>query len=439
MRLAKLRAVDHARHSKLLRTLNAARHYFQAQLEGGSNAASRLATALAFSEHPLWDQRITSSLMTRFAPESNAELWSQVVAGLPRYRQLIKADPQLTRSIILKAPGINGEKGVLLMYFEYNWVRLALGMTNEEFAWIDQHFDLILSTSWSPTDYASLALLLAKTQGPVFVQPCNFSETEKLSGFHPRISVLNSLPCDWIDPQFYPPTPKQERDIDFLMVANWGEFKRHWDFFDALRKLPAHLRVVLVGQSEAGRDADFIRHLAARIGVPQTLEIHQSIPISEVSALQSRAKVSLIFTRREGCCVASVESLFAGCALGMRADAHIGPLHYIHAETGLRLRPGHLSEDLLRLLEMSEKLDPTTWAAEHISCHQTHAKLNTHLRATAQDRGLPWTRDLALPHWRPYPRHAHPEDAASFAPLYQDLHTRFPTVFGRDLLQTSVR
>lgn len=439
MLLARLRGVDHARHSKLLRTLNAARHFFQARLEGGANAASRLATALAFSEHPLWDRRITSALMNRFSPESNTRLWSQVVAGLPRYRQLLKTDPRLTRSIILKAPGSNGEKGVLLMYFEYNWARLALGMTDEQFAWIDQHFDLILSTSWSPTDYAALALLLAKTHGPVFVQPCNFSETDKLAGFHPRVSVLDSLPCDWIDPQFYPPTPKQERDIDFLMVANWGEFKRHWDFFAALRKLPAHLRVVLVGQSEGGRDADFIRRLAARLGVPQKLEIHQSIPIAEVSALQTRARVSLIFTRREGCCVASVESLFAGCALGMRADAHIGPLHYIHPETGLRLRPGHLSEDLMRLLEMSGNLEPSSWAAAHISCHQTHAKVNARLRASALERGLPWTADLALPHWRPYPRHADSADADALEPLYQDLNARFPGVFGGDLLQTSVR
>ena len=152
-----------------------------------------------------------------------------------------------------------------------------------------------------------------------------------------------------------------------------------------------------------------------------------------------RAKVSLIFTRREGCCVAAVESLFAGCALGMREDAHVGPLEYIHAQTGLRLRPGHLSEDLMRLLELSATLSPSEWAADHISCHRTHAKINARLNASCLDRGLPWTKDLALPHWRPYPKLAREPEAAELHSCYQMLHQKIPRVFGPNLAETSTR
>jgi len=364
----------------------------------------------------------------RFPFHGNGDFWASVVRDLPRYREPLATDPALTRSILLKAPGAGGEKGVLLMLFEYNWMRLFCGLSNEEFQWLEERFDFIFSTSWSPTDYAALAFILAKSRGPVFVQPCNFRESGKLSEFDPRIAVLDSLPCDWINPDGYPPH-EGSRPIDFLMVANWGEFKRHWDFFLALRKLPADLRVVLVGQKEGGRDAEFIRRLAAEIGVPQRLEIHQSLPIDEVAALQSQAKVSLIFSRREGCCVAAVESLFAGCALGMRADAHVGPLDYINERTGLRLRPGHLAEDLQKLLEISSNLEPAAWAREHVSCFITHEKLNRQLIASAQDRGLPWTRDLAIPHWRPYPCYLRAADAEAMRPVYEDLHSRFPAVF----------
>jgi glycosyltransferase involved in cell wall biosynthesis len=433
------RLQDTVRHSRLMRSLNAIRLWMLAGLKSGDEAADCLGRALGFSEHAAWDERITQSLMRRFHPDSSGAIWQKAVAGAPRYRELLKTSPQLNRSIILKAPGEGGERGVLLMYFEYNWARLVLGLSDSEFRWLDDHFDLVLSTSWSPTDYSLLALLLGKVRNPLYVQPCNHLEAEKLASFHPNLVVLDSLPCDWIDPVFYPRTSGSTRDIDFLMVANWGEFKRHWDFFRCLQKMPPGLRVVLVGQSEGGRDSDYIRRLAVRLGVPQKLEIHQSLPVTEVAALQLRSKVSLIFSRREGCCVAAVESLFAGCALGMRADAHVGPLAYINERTGLKLRPGHLPEDLMQLLSLSGSLDPASWAGAHISCHQTHARLNAQWRDSCRRRGLPWTRDIALAHWHPYPKHASPADALALQPCYHLLHERFPRVFSADLLEISTR
>ncbi|MEN3940361.1 glycosyltransferase [Prosthecobacter sp. SYSU 5D2] len=408
-------------------------------LASPQNGAGMLCRALEFSESPKLDAIIIRRLRHAGRFPEASDFWQPIVAALPRYRTLVVQKPHLTRSIILKAPGPSGEKGVLLMYFEYNWVRLALGIPEAEFKWLDDHYDLILSTSWSPTDYASLSLILARTSGPVFVQPCNYKERSKLAKFHPRIVPLESLPCDWIDPQFYSSETTGERPIDILMVANWGEFKRHWDFFNALRHLPPHWRLVLVGQKEGGRDADFILKLAREIGVLQQLEIHQSIPAEQVSQLQLQARVSLIFSLREGCCVAAVESLFAGCALGIRADAHVGPLHYIHEQTGKRLRPGRIAQDIYDLHQAAPSLKPAAWAMENISCLQTHAKLTQVLRQHSEQRGLPWTQDTVLPHWRPYPRHAKEQDAEALRPAYEECHRRFPQVFSADLLGTSHR
>ena len=437
--LFKWHLLDSLRHSRALRSLNALRLYLIARCSRSIRAAELYVRSLAFSESSVLDGVLIRRVVRNGELLHDEATWAAVVSNLPRYRQLIREQTQLTRSIVLKEPGLNGEKGVLLMYFEYNWVRLALGLSGQDMKWFDENFDLILSTSWSPTDYAALALILAKTKSPVFVQACNYGEADKLRQFHPRIVVLDSLPCDWIDPQFYPSIMDSLRPIDLLMVANWGEFKRHCDFFEALRVMSPSLRVVLVGQAEGGRDADFIRSMAARIGVPQTLEIYQSIPIEEVSKLQAQAKVSIIFTRREGCCVASVESLFAGCALGMRSDAHVGPLHYINEQTGLKLRPGHLSADLEKLINVSGSLKPHEWAASNISCKQTIKKTNTLLQESALTRGLPWTEDLAEPHWRPYPTFANPADRIRIASIYEELHRRFPSVFGMNLMTDSRR
>lgn len=428
-KVLRLRAIDSLRHSHFLRKCNAFRLFLLGALASDPSKSARLwCQAIGFGEGPGTGDRILSCLKSRFRFEECPGLWDKVVRGLPRYRDLLDSDPALTRSIILKAPGEGGEKGVLLMYFEYNWIRLLAGLSDAEFKWLEERFDFVFSTSWSPTDYAALAYLVSRTNGPVFVQPCNFTERARLEAVHPRVKVLDSLPCDWINPGFYVDPPK-DRPIDFVMVANWGEFKRHWDFFLALRKLPKNLRVVLVGQKEGGRDGEFIRALAAEIGVKQDLEIHQSMPIEGVTLLQKQAKVSLIFSRREGCCVAAVESLFAGCALGMRADAHVGPLAYINESTGLRLRPAHLADDLRRLLEIAPGLDPAAWARENLSCFTTHEKTNRQISESARLRGLPWTRDLAVPHWRPYPRYVHDEDAEGFRPLYEELNRRFPKVF----------
>jgi glycosyltransferase involved in cell wall biosynthesis len=325
------------------------------------------------------------------------------------------------------------------MYFEYNWARLLLGIPEPDFRWMDENFDLVLSTSWSPTDYAVLGLVAARVSGPMFVQPCNYEEIPKIEAFHPRLHCISSLPCDWINPAFYRPKPYAERTTDIVMVANWGDFKRHWELFHALSKLPRQLKIVLIGQPEGGRDHAFIRRQARDFGVPQELEFHESISIDQVAAHQCNAKVSLILTRREGCCVAAVESLFAGCALAMRQDAHVGPRAYINENTGRLLRPGRIAEDLAALLRDAAGFQSREWAMENRSCHQTHAKLNAILRTHALQRGLPWTRDLVLPHWRPYPTFVHASDQQSMRPVYEELHARYPQVFSQDLWQDSWR
>lgn len=397
---------------------------------------ARLTRALTMLESPASRRRAVEALHRKPGFDDPAP-WEATVRAEPRYAGLLKDKPHLTRSVVLKAPGPGGEKGLLLMTFEYNWARLLLGLDAAGRRWMDENYDLVLSTSWSPTDYAVLGLALACTTGDVFVQSCNYGEIAAIEAFHPRLRCLQTLPCDWINPVLYEPKAPSERETDIVMVANWGEFKRHWELFSALRHMPAHLKIVLIGQREPGRSTETIRALARAHGVPQQLEIHESIPIAEVARLQCQAKVSVIMTRREGCCVAAVESLFAGCALAMRTDAHVGPLAYINEHTGQRLRPGHVHEDLMTLLTKASKLTPRQWAVENLACHLSREKLNQLLKTSAECHGKPWTSDIAQPHWRPHPTLAHEADRERLQPAYDELHRRFPQVFSVDLIETS--
>ncbi|MBX7207539.1 MAG: glycosyltransferase [Verrucomicrobiaceae bacterium] len=438
MRL-KLSMLDGIRHSRVMRGLAAwmclARAWASPDV---ARCGALLTRALELSD----SFRVldgANALLARRAPVGDVMLWSKVVSSQPRYARALREDKTLSRSIVLKAPGAGGEKGVLLMTFEYNWARLLLGIPDEEFHWIDEEYDLVFSASWSATDYAVLALAASKVRGTVFVQSCNYEEVARIERFHPRLKCLPTLPCDWINPVLYQPKPFADRTKDIVMVANWGEFKRHWDLFRALAQLPPGLKVVLIGQKEGGRDKEFIRRLAREFGARQELEIHESIPIHAVAAHQCDAKVSVIMSRREGCCVAAVESLFAGCALAMRADAHVGPLAYINEQTGARLRPGRIAEDLSSLLGRAGQLHPREWAVKNLACHVSHAKVNAVLRDETLRAGRPWTRDIVLPQWRPHPTFASRDEQEAMRPAYDELHAKWPHVFSPDLWSESWR
>jgi glycosyltransferase involved in cell wall biosynthesis len=431
------RLEDQLRHSPQLRTTLALWHWLRSRLARRPVAQIRhLGKALGLAEHPAVARLLTEDFRFLLRPDLEPA-WRTAVAGHPRYAPLLRDQPLLTRSVVLKAPA-DGEKGVLLNYFEYNLARvLALGDT--DLACLDAHYHLVFIASWSPTDYALLGSALLRLKSPLFLQCANEAERERLTALHPRLVVLPGLACDWVDPGFYQPRPMAERRIDVLMVANWGEFKRHWEFFLALRRLPADLRVVLIGQRESGRDRAFIERLARRLGVPQQLELLESLPIEQVTELECDARVSVILSRREGGCVAAVESLFAGCALAMRADARIGSSAHINDRTGRRLRPGRIAQDLADLLAEAGSLDPRAWACANIRHDLTLQRINTLLRTQALAEGRPWTSDLAVPHWRPHPTLAQAADRDRLQPAYAELHRRFPHLVGADLMERSHR
>lgn len=428
--------LDALRHSPQLREFAGWGYWLRALVQKSNPATASLACrALDLAQSDQLEGKARNRLAYSMP---NSELWRQVVAGLPRYRELVPKQPSLTRSIVLKRPSAR-EKGVLLLYFEYNWARLFLQLSADEVTWLEDHYDLILAASWSPTDYAALALATSVWRGTIWIQPANHEEAGKIAAFHPRLRVLDTLACDWVNPEFYRPKPFAERSIDLIMIANWGAFKRHWEFFEALAKMPASLRVVLIGQREGGRTMETIRSLAAELKVPQTLEFHESLSIDQVTAMQCDAKVSVLMSRREGGCVAAVESLFAGCALAMRSDAHVGSRAHINDQTGALLRPGHIAEDLSALLGRAARLKPREWAVENISCQRTTEKLNSTLRQHRLAEGSPWTRDLVLANWRPHPTFARKADQLEMVPAYEELHRRFPSVFPADLWRESWR
>lgn len=432
LRRAGIRRLDAVKYSPKTTALRLASA--RAQLgfvRDNAGRANLLARAYRLAEA----QRTRAALRPQTEPYLNGAkgaVWRENHVGWDRYPRA-RESARINRTIILKAPQPHGEKGVMLVMFEYNWLRLLANV--KDLGYLSERFDIVLSTSWSPTDYALLALALQSLRGTIFVQACNYTEIPWIEEFSPRLKCLPCIACDWINPNCYQPKPCAQRQTDILMVANWAPFKRHWQLFDALRRMSRHLRITLIGQEEGRHTLAMLRDQAALFGVKQDINFVEDITIDDVTRYQCDSKVSLILSRREGCCVAAVESLFADSPLGMMCDAHVGPKAYVNSQTGMLLSPHRMDMQLQRFLENAEGFRARAWATENISCHKSIVKVNAFLRSHSQQHNARWTTDLKTPHWRPYPIFLDPHDRQEMRPVYEDLYARFPEVFGPDLLE----
>jgi glycosyltransferase involved in cell wall biosynthesis len=353
-----------------------------------------------------------------------AATWRRAGVGMARYHGSFGGfdGGPLTSSLVLKAPGPEGEKGVLYSAFEYNWVRLLNTPRVRELL---QRYYLVGASSWSPTDYAVLTQFAGLCDDPVLMGISNPADIRHYTLMRPVVEALPLMACDWIDPAHYHPRPRDRRTIDILMVANWLPFKRHALLFEALRTMRRDLRIVLVGRDAPGRTADTVRREACLFGVRQELELLTSIGIDEVTRLQCDSRMTVLFSRREGSCVAVVESFFADTPVAMMRDAHVGAKAYVNAQTGILAARRGLGHQLSRLLEEGARYTPRAWALERVTFAHSCARLNRILQELAASRGRPWSTDIASFCWRPYPTYADATDAVRLGPAIEELREEF--------------
>lgn len=355
-----------------------------------------------------WTRRRLRRRMVPLLTTPQRERWREHGIGLRRYFGEFAdiRDRVVTTSLVLKAP-MGEEKGVLYSSFEYNWLRIARSPGAREFF---RDYYLVGASSWSPPDYASFVHLAGLSADPVFIGVSNRADLEAYAMAAPVIEPLPLMACDWINPDLYRPRPRDERSIDVLMVANWMPFKRHWLLFQALRRMRRDLRVVLVGRSAPGRGEREIREEAEAFGVRQDLEVYSDLGIDRVTELQCDARISVLFSAREGSCVVPVECFFADTPVAMMHDGHVGSRAYINDSTGVLVRRRALASQLEGFLERHRSFEPRRWALENASCHSSSRKLNQYLSAYARKHGRPWSRDIAPMCWRPSPQLLRAED-----------------------------
>ncbi len=342
--------------------------------------------------------------------------WDQFLPG---------SQPRTVRkSIILKTPQANGEKGVLFVSFEDNWLRL---LRHANVAKLARDYHLIISPTWSPPHDLPLLLAVKLWPGVLFTTISSIDDLPVFARISPQIITIPLLSSSWVNPAVFAPDPTQAKKYDIAMVANFALYKRHFALFRALREMSRDTKVVLMGRGWDGRTKDDLEKEASWFGVKDRLTILEGPPDPEMVRTLCSSKVSVIMSKGEGSCVAIAESLFVDVPVGLLEDANVGSRVFINAQTGRFLRPRHLAEDLTKLIQDYRQFHPREWMLENgKSYRESSDTLNRALKSWSSQQGEPWTVDLMPFHWRPTARYLTLEEARSMDGEYQ----RFEREYG---------
>jgi glycosyltransferase involved in cell wall biosynthesis len=371
-------------------------------------AAARLATSDAALT------RIMERIHRRVGLLNPADLdWTEYLPNL--------ADRRMARAAILKPWVDEREKGVVFISYEGEWIRLFHHCDVRQFA---RRYTLVIAPSSSPHNLINYVFPAAYPD-PIFTLISNRKDLEVLPRVSPKYVAVPLYASSWVNPEVFQPRPWDQRDIDLIMVANFGKVKRHHVLFKALRQMPARLRVLLVGQDQDSRTADTIRAEARCFGVDRRFEIVSNATYFEVVRALCRSRTSVVLSRREGSCVVVAESLFADTPVGLLQDAEIGSRAFLNPATGRFLRHANLAAQLVEFIETAADYSPRQWAQAHISCFHSTRILNDLLKRHLRQAGQDWTQDIAPLYWCPDPCLVRAEDRRRLAAARDDIRSRF--------------
>ena len=320
-------------------------------------------------------------------------------------------DPEIRKSLIIKPYNeATGERGAVFISFEYQWQKLLSMRNRAEFA---RRYDIVVSPTWTPPHTVLNCTFAHLWPEPVFTLISNLSDIRTFPRLCPNYRVVELFASSWVNPDLFTPRLWEERDIDLVMLANFGIYKRHHVLFRAMRDLPRDWKVVLVGQPNGSRTARVLLDEAAAFGVRDRVQLRERVSDGEVCELLCRARMSLICSKREGSCVAVVESMFADTPVGLLSGAGIGSGAFVNENTGAFLEERHLARELAALHARAPAMQPRRWSLDHgIDARSSSRKLSEALARAASERGRPWTRDLLPFHWRPDPMPLDPAESA---------------------------
>ena len=110
---------------------------------------------------------------------------------------------------------------------------------------------------------------------------------------------------------------------------------------------------------------------ARHYGVADQLEMYERLTPPQVNEQLNRAKVNLLWSRKEGFNRAIIEGMFAGVPGLMRRGHNYGYAYpYINSQTGRFSSEQDLPDQLAEMVDAYERFSPRAWVMEHMTCQK---------------------------------------------------------------------
>lgn len=322
----------------------------------------------------------------------------EITATTASFAQL-REDPWkiLGKRILVVKSAAEHERGVIVMDYMYTFPTFQ-GLF--DLRAVMQRYHLVLEPSWVGCCNLDVLSYLDLDQ-PVFVETTEPRDVGFLRRLDRNLIPLKTAGNWWVDDRMMRPLDAVTKDIDVVMVSGWSRYKRHARVFAAVRKLRdqgRRLKMLLIGY---GRGMDltrtFLQDVASFFGIDDQIEWRENLHGDAVNLQLNRAKVHVLWSRKEGYNRAIIEAMLAGVPTILRAGHNYGYHYpYINPQTGCFADEDDLPMKLLRMVESYDEFEPRQWVLANMSCEVATEIMSRQIREFVTARGERWTRDIAV-------------------------------------------
>lgn len=304
-------------------------------------------------------------------------------------RPLAEDPERLINSLAIVVASAESGRGRGVIILKYNFAFPLFAKTFDLKA-IAERYHIVLEPSWS--GYCAEDILCYSHIRPqtVFVQATEQYDQQFLTALGANLVPVPISANWWVDHRLLSPDPTIEKDLDFVMVASWAEFKRHHRFFRALQKLRQNghrLRGACVGYP-AGLTVEDIQRRAEWYGVRDQIEFHESVPQSEVARLMNRAKVNVVWSRREGFNRVMIEGMFCDVPCLIPEGLNYGEKYaFVNNQTGRFSNEAKLPANLLEMTQAPWPHSPSEWVRNNMTPQHATTELTNAIENWCRSAG----------------------------------------------------
>lgn len=340
-----------------------------------------------------------------------------------------ESETEISKGIVIKPYVSEHEKGVIYVSFEKHLVRL---LNSSDFEKLQKQFLIIFAPTWSPPHSPALYAMPRLLEDGLFTTISNIKDIAFMENISDRLHKLERYASSWVNTDNFKTKPTDEKDIDLLVIANFGKFKRHFSLFKALSEMATPIKVTLIGQDEPDRTIESVIKEAKLYGVEHMIDFAGPKNYEQISEYLSRSKTTAIFSKREGSCVVIVESIAANTPTAVFADAEIGSKAFINEHTGILLDDKELGDQLFRFIAQSEQFNPKQWLLDSGNdCKGSAVYLNEKLRDWHLRRNRPWTQDIFVMERSPLAKISKPNEQQQMLAEQARIEREFGLFIGR--------